>query len=301
MDERIIEIEKEFKRYLTEVNKRKPLTVETYIRNIRDFHGRLEVETLENLKSITRDMVREYIEEQTRSFAPATVNNRIATLKVYYKFLIYYGHVTENLIEGKDKIKIKPQPPQFLEMDEMLQLLDTCDKLKERGAKNAVRDTLVIDLCLNIGLRIFEVQNLKISDFDMKEWSVTFVGKNDVERTLYLAERTINDLQEWLKERSELKVKEGFEDHLFISSWGKQISKRRLQQIVEECVKLAEVSEVSSHKLRHTFATIMVGNDHCSDEELQGMLGHKHISTTMEYRHNLKKGLAKSRNMVGFN
>lgn len=294
-------IEKEFERYTIEVNKRKPLTVQTYGRNIRDFHTRLGIETLEDLQNIGRENMIEYIEEQTSKYAPTTVNNRIATLKVYYKFLMFYGYVKENLIEGKDKIKVKPKPPQFLEIDEMLKLLETTDELKRKNEKNAIRNSLVIDLCLNIGLRIFEVGNLKLSNFNMKDYSVTLVGKNDVERTLFLAERTIKDLKEWLEVRSKIEIKEGYEDYLFISSWGKQISKRRLQQIVEDYVRIAEVSKVSSHKLRHTFATIMVGNKHCSDEELQSMLGHKHIATTMEYRHALKEGLMKSKNMVGFN
>ena len=135
----------------------------------------------------------------------------------------------------------------------------------------------------------------------MKNYSVTLIGKNDIERTLFLAERTIKDLKEWLEVRDKIEIKEGHEDYLFISSLGKQISKRRLQQIVEDYVKIAGVSKVSSHKLRHTFATVMVGNKHCSDEELQSMLGHKHIRTTMGYRHALKEGLMKSKNMVGFN
>ena len=294
-------IEKEFERYTLEVNKKKPLTAQTYCRNVRDFHTRLEIKTLEELQNISRENMKEYIEYQTKNYAPTTVNNRIATLKVYYKFLIYYGYVKENLIEGKDKIKVKPAPPQFLEIDEMLKLLETADNLKKGNDKNSIRNALVIDLCLNIGLRIFEVRNLKLSNFNMKNYSVTLIGKNDIERTLFLAERTIKDLKEWLEVRDKIEIKEGHEDYLFISSLGKQISKRRLQQIVEDYVKIAGVSKVSSHKLRHTFATVMVGNKHCSDEELQSMLGHKHIRTTMGYRHALKEGLMKSKNMVGFN
>lgn len=294
-------IEKEFERYILEVNKKKPLTAQTYCRNVRDFHTRLEIKTLEELQNISRENMKEYIEYQTKNYAPTTVNNRIATLKVYYKFLIYYGYVKENLIEGKDKIKVKPNPPQFLEIDEMLKLLETADNLKKGNDKNSIRNALVIDLCLNIGLRIFEVRNLKLSNFNMKNYSVTLIGKNDIERTLFLAERTIKDLKEWLEVRGKIEIKEGHEDYLFISSLGKQISKRRLQQIVEDYVKIAGVSKVSSHKLRHTFATVMVGNKHCSDEELQSMLGHKHIRTTMGYRHALKEGLMKSKNMVGFN
>ena len=68
---------------------------------------------------------------------------------------------------------------------------------------------------------------------------------------------------------------------------------------MEEYSELAG-KKVSSHKLRHTFATQMVGSGTCSDEELQGMLRHKHLSTTESYRHTLQIGLKKNRNMPSF-
>lgn len=154
-------------------------------------------------------------------------------------------------------------------------------------------------MCLSLGLRIFEAKKIKLQDFNFKEGSVHIVGKGDIEGTLYLPPRTLRTLNEWLEIRSELKIKEGHEDYLFISNRGTNISKRRLQQIVEDYTEMAG-KKVSSHKLRHTFATQMVGSKTCSDEELQGMLRHKHKTTTELYRHTLEIGLKKSRQMPSF-
>lgn len=295
----INKVEKGFEQSLID-DKRKPLTVDGYLRNIRDFHKRLGIETLEDLQNISLDELKGYFDFQTDNYAPTTVNNRIATLKVYYKYLMLNRLVSENLVQYKQKVIVPEPEPQFLEKEDVIQLLDVAKQLKAEREEFGTRDLLVIQICLNCGLRIFEVRKLKISDFNFQKCCVTFVGKKDIKRTVYLGAQTMQTLYEWLEQRSKINIKEGHEDYLFISKFKTQISKRRLQQIVEEYVKRAEVKKVSSHKLRHTFATMMIGENNCSTEELQDMLGHKHRTTTEIYRHALQEGLKKSQNLSFF-
>ena len=278
---------------------KKPLTLESYKRDIDDFHKRLNIETVEDLQNLQRDEIADYVNELIEVYAPTTVNHRIAVLKVYYAFLVFRGYAKESLIYDRKKVSVPPQEYKFLEGDEMDRLLELADKLKVERGYLGVRDALVIQMCLSLGLRIFEVRKIKIQDFRFKDGSVEVVGKGDIKGTLFLPPRTLRTLQEWLGIRETLKIKDGHQDYLFISNRGTNISKRRLQQIVEEYSELAG-KKVSSHKLRHTFATQMVGSGTCSDEELQGMLRHKHLSTTESYRHTLQIGLKKNRNMPSF-
>jgi len=279
---------------------KKPLTLESYKRDVDRFHERLGLNTLEDLNKLSkRDVATDYINELIDNYSPTTVNHNIAVLKVYFAFLVSSGYIKESLIYERRKITVPPVKYQFLETDEMDVLLDLADRLKKDRGYLGVRDALVIQICLSAGLRIFEVQKIKLQDFNFKEGSIHVIGKGDIEGDLYLPPRTLNTLQEWLEIRSKLKIKEGHEDYLFISNRGTNISKRRLQQIVEEYSEMAG-KKVSSHKLRHTFATQMVGSGTCSDEELQGMLRHKHLSTTEGYRHTLDIGLKKSRLMPSF-
>ena len=294
----IIQIGNDFIEQLRKDGK-KSLTLQSYKRDIDDFHKRLELNTLEDLQNIQRNQMSDYINELIEEYAPTTVNHRIAVLKVYYAFLVFNGYVKESLIYDRKKVSVPPPRYKFLEKDEMDTLLEVADKLKEERGYLGVRDALVIQICLSLGLRIFEVKNIKISDFNFKEGSVHIIGKGDIEGRVYLPPRTLRTLQEWLDIRATLDIKKGHEDYLFISNRGTNISKRRLQQIVEEYSEIAG-KKVSSHKLRHTFATQMVGSGTCSDEELQGMLRHKHKTTTELYRHTLEIGLKKSRQMPSF-
>jgi len=294
----IVEVGEAFIKQLKKDGK-KDLTLKSYKRDIDDFHKRLEIKTVEDLQNLSCDNVSDYINELIEEYAPTTVNHKIAVLKVYYAFLVFNGYVKESLIYHRKKVSVPPVKYKFLDTEEMDALLDLADKLKPERGYLGVRDALVIQICLSLGLRIFEVRNIKIQDFNFKEESVHIVGKGDIEGTLYLPARTVRTLKEWLEIRSKLKTKEGHEDYLFISNRGTNISKRRLQQIVEDYTEMAG-KKVSSHKLRHTFATQMVGSGTCSDEELQGMLRHKHKSTTELYRHTLEIGLKKSRQMPSF-
>ena len=278
---------------------KKPLTLDSYKRDIDDFHKRLKIKTIEDLQSLGRKDVSDYINELIDEYAPTTVNHKIAVLKVYYSFLVFNGYAKESLIYERKKLTVPPPKYKFLDTEEMDALLDLADNLKTQRGYLGVRDALVIQICLSTGLRIFEVRKIKIQDINFKEGSIHVVGKGDIEGTLYLPARTLRTLQEWLNIRSGLKIKEGHEDFLFISNRGTNISKRRLQQIVEEYSEMAG-KKVSSHKLRHTFATQMVGSGTCTDEELQGMLRHKHKTTTELYRHTLEIGLKKSRQMPSF-
>lgn len=294
----IIEVKDEFIAQLKKDGK-KFLTLESYNRDVEDFHKRLNIETVEDLQDLTRKNVSDYVNELIDEYAPTTVNHKIAVLKVYYAFLVFNGYVKESLIYDRKKLTVPPVKYKFLETEEMNALLDLTDNLKTERGYLGVRDALAIQICISIGLRIFEVQKIKLQDFNFKEGSVHVVGKGDIEGTLFLPPRTLRTLEEWLNIRSQLKIKEGHEDYLFISNRGTNISKRRLQQIVEEYTELAG-KRVSSHKLRHTFATQMVGSGTCTDEELQGMLRHKYKETTELYRHTLEIGLKKSRQMPSF-
>lgn len=299
LNKSMVEVGDEFIAQLKKDGK-KQLTLESYKRDVDRFHERLGLNTLEDLNKLSkRDVATDYVNELIEEYSPTTVNHNIAVLKVYFAFLVSSGYTKESLIYERRKITVPPVKYNFLDTEEMDDLLDLADKLKEDRGYLGVRDALVIQICISIGLRIFEVQKIKLQDFNFKEGSVYVVGKGDIDGTLYLPPRTLRTLEEWLDIRSHLKIKEGHEDYLFISNRGINISKRRLQQIVEEYSELAG-KKVSSHKLRHTFATQMVGSGTCSDEELQGMLRHKHLSTTEHYRHTLQIGLKKNRNMPSF-
>ena len=131
------------------------------------------------------------------------------------------------------------------------------------------------------------------------------IGKGNKERTVYLNQGCLDAIDDYLKERNQL-ISPNQEPALFISkSRRKRLSTRRVEQIVTECLKRAGLDGqgFSTHKLRHTAATLLYRSGGADMLALKEILGHEHVSTTEIYTHlsdeNLKTA-AKSSPLASF-
>lgn len=110
------------------------------------------------------------------------------------------------------------------------------------------------------------------------------LGKGSKERIVYLNPACMSALREYLFERAEAETDD---PALFLSNRNKRISRRRVQQVVENALKAAGLDGrgLSTHKLRHTAATLMYQHGHVDVLTLKNILGHESISTTEIYTH----------------
>ena len=166
----------------------------------------------------------------------------------------------------------------YFGLDESLQLLESVD------GKNSERDYRILTLFLNCGIRLGELVGLNLSSVDLEEKKMRVLGKGNKERIVYLNDACMSALREYLFERLETETDE---QALFLSNQKKRISRRRVQQVVEDALKAAGLSErgLSTHKLRHTAATLMYQHGHVDLLTLKSILGHESISTTEIYTH----------------
>ena len=130
-----------------------------------------------------------------------------------------------------------------------------------------------------------ELIGINISDIDFTENKMRVLGKGNKERMIYLNKACLNALNEYIPIRSQQVGTD--ENALFISKQKKRISKRRVQQIVENALKAAGLSGkgITTHKLRHTAATLMYQYGDVDILTLKEVLGHSSISTTEIYTH----------------
>lgn len=197
-----------------------------------------------------------------------------------------------NIIENNPALKIKTpklgkRMPKYLSFDDSKKLLEaTADENDE----NKERDYAIITLFLNCGLRLSELVGINISNIDFNENRLTVIGKGDKERTIYLNNACIKAIQEYLLVRPKEGVKndsKGSNKALFLSKRKERISNRTVQYIVQrELMKAGlDTSKYSTHKLRHTAATLMYQYGNVDIRALQELLGHESISTTEIYTH----------------
>ena len=148
------------------------------------------------------------------------------------------------------------------------------------------RDYCIITLFLNCGIRLSELVGINISDIDFYENRMKVLGKGNKERMIYLNEACIDALNKYLVIRRD-NQKAKTEPALFISNQNKRISKRRVQQIVENTLTAAGLDGkgITTHKLRHTAATLMYQYGDADVLTLKELLGHASVATTEIYTH----------------
>lgn len=202
-----------------------------------------------------------------------------SSLRGFFKYLsVKTKQITENPMEELESPKIRKSLPKHLTLDESIDLLNCIDgKFKER-------DYAIITLFLNCGLRLSELVSLNYNS--IKDDNImTVVGKGNKERTVYLNEMCIEAIKEYMKVRPVDGVKDKYA--LFLSSRKSRISPKTVQYIVKTFLDKAGLGDkgLSTHKLRHTAATLMYQQGNVDVLSIKEILGHENLSTTEIYTH----------------
>lgn len=166
--------------------------------------------------------------------------------------------------------------PKYLTLEESTELL--------RAVKSSRRDYAILTIFLNCGLRLAELVSLDLTD--IKNEYAVITGKGNKQRTIHLNQACRDAIDDYIaNERPVDELKDP--QALFISRNRCRISRRAVQNIVEKYLKLAglESKELSTHKLRHTAATLMHRHGHVDIRVLQEILGHENLGTTQIYTH----------------
>lgn len=208
-------------------------------------------------------------------------SRKIASLKSFFKYL--YSIV--NLIDKNpaDKLefpKTNKRHPTYLTLEECERLLKTI--LENKNELYRRRDFAIVILFLNCGLRLSELASINISK--IKEDTLTVIGKGNKERTIYLNKSCIDAINDYLKVRPKDAIDK---DALFLSKRKSRMSNRAIQHMIDKYLEKAgfDTSIYSTHKLRHTAATLMYKHGQVDIRALQEILGHKNVSTTQIYTH----------------
>lgn len=298
----------EFLNYNSVIKNRSDLTVIEYANDLQTFFRFLKISrgvladntpfeeisvddiTIEMISSVTLNdayLFLIYCKDE-RDNNERTRARKATTLRMFYKYLtVQKKLLDENPLQELDSPKIKKTLPKYLTLDESLDLLKHIDgKFKER-------DYCIITLFLNCGLRLSELVSLNLSDIRSNNTMVV-TGKGNKERTIYLNAACIDAINAYLPFRPVDGVKD--KDALFISRQKGRISPKTVQYIVKNTLEKAGLKdrELSTHKLRHTAATLMYQYGNVDVLAIKEILGHESLSTTQIYTHIMDEQLQKA-------
>ena len=286
----------DFLTYMKVVKDRGERTVEAYYIDIRTFLRYLNIKhkkaVNEDFSEITiEDTPLEWVENfslndayvylgylsQQRNNSVTTRARKCSALKQFYSYL----HKKAALIKNDPMVdlelpRIKQSLPKYLTTDQSIQLLKNVD------SKHKQRDFCMLVLFLTCGMRLSELVGLDMNDYSKENRTLRLFGKGRKERIVYLNDVCIDALEDYINNYRP-KVDE---KAIFLSANKTRINKRRVQQIVEEQLKTARLSNlgITTHKLRHSAATMMYKNG-VDTLVLKEVLGHKSIATTEIYTH----------------
>ncbi|MGN0492629.1 MAG: tyrosine recombinase XerC [Acutalibacteraceae bacterium] len=211
----------------------------------------------------------------------ATRARKTSTLRIFFKYMSVQTHqIPTNPAELLESPKVKQSLPRHLTLENSLELLNSVDGANER------RDYCILTLFLNCGLRLSELCGLNLSDIS-SDGIMTVTGKGNKERAVYLNDSCLAAVKAYLAVRPNEGIVVTDRNALFISRNHRRISPKTVQHIVKTYLEKAGLGGMgfSTHKLRHTAATLMYQHGKVDIRVLKDILGHANLGTTQIYTH----------------
>ena len=238
------------------------------------------------IKDIPLDVIKQITSQDIMSFLSfmalnlkakaATRARKISTIRIFFSYLSQKAKIIDNNpAQNIETPKKEKRMPRYLTLDDSKKLLSVT---MDENDENKERDYAIITIFLNCGLRLSELVGINISDINFDDCKLNVIGKGNKERTIYLNKACMNAIK--VDDKNSQKA-------LFLSKRHERISNRTVQYIVDKELRKAglDTSKYSTHKLRHTAATLMYQYGNVDIRALQELLGHESIATTEIYTH----------------
>ena len=302
--ETLPEIARQYLMYLLTIKSSSRLTVKEYIFDLRLFFrfikSRKEKIKYENIdeidildidinfiEKITREDIFEFLFfiSEKRDNMNSSRARKLSAVRGFFKYLNkQVNKLEKNPAENIDYPTIKQALPKYLSLEESIMLLQTVEE--DTANKNKVRDYCVITLFLNCGMRLSELVGINLNDISSDLSTIRIIGKGRKERFVYLNPPCQKAILDYLEIRKNLAGIEDI-DALFVSRNQRRISNSTVQKMVDKSFEKAGLADknYSTHKLRHTAATLMYQHGGVDTRVLQEILGHEHLNTTQIYTH----------------
>ena len=245
---------------------------------------------INTIRKITLDDIHAFLSYLTTTYhsKAATRARKASSIRVFFNYLCAKANLIElNPAQNLETPKLDKRLPKYLSLEDSKKLLNVTQNEDNR---NMERDYAIITLFLNCGMRLSELVGININDIDFSENKMTVIGKGNKERTIYLNKACMRAVHEYLDVRPKDGIKTdklNSRKALFLSERRERIGKRTVQHIVDKELTAAglDTKKYSTHKLRHTAATLMYQYGNVDIRALQEVLGHESISTTEIYTH----------------
>lgn len=270
----------------------------SYLRDVAGYSERTVVSYEHDLKRLRTWLserntdVTEMTEEDARAFTvslyeqklkPASINRILSAERSFFHHLCVNGVMDRQPFKAVSRAKQGRRIPVVLSRDEINSLLnynygDDYTKLME---------VTMFNMFYSTGCRLSELADMKIQDIDMDNRRAIVTGKGSKQRFVFLTDRAVDMLCEYIPRRNGIVKKAGIEDDgtLLLNKKGKKLPLSTIHIIFDRYrIELGLTKKFTPHVFRHTFATHLLDNS-ADIRIVQELLGHESIGTTQIYTH----------------
>lgn len=232
-------------------------------------------------KDITSYDIRAYINYlNDNNEKDKTIARKIVSIRTFFDYLMKNSKINKNPSEKIESPKLRKSLPKTLSIEEVEKLINL-----KANTPLEHRNKAMIELMYAAGLRVSELVNLEVNDVNLTDDYVRVFGKGRKERIVPLANSTIKIVKDYINVYRPCLLKGYLTDKLFISSYGKGITRQGFFKILKKVADQVQINkEFSPHTLRHSFATHLLENG-ADLRSIGEMLGHENIKTTQIYTH----------------
>jgi integrase/recombinase XerD len=237
---------------------------------------------IDNARQVTLSILSEYLAARKRNgLSAASIKLIVVALKIFFRFLAGKGEVRQNPADALALPRIERYLPETLNELQVDQLLESIDTKVPLG----LRDRAIIELLYASGLRISELAQARLENFNAEERILRVTGKGNKTRLVPVGRKACEALASYLSLERPRLVKRPTGSEIFLSARGARLTTVRIWQIVKKLAQRSGLeANVYPHLLRHSFATHLLSNG-ADLRIIQEMLGHADISTTQVYTH----------------
>lgn len=223
------------------------------------------------VKDITTDDLRTYLSDYQceHHSSKVTIDNIRRILSSFFSWLEDEDYILKSPVRRIHKVKTTKVIKETLTDENLEVLRDTCDNL---------RNLVIVEMLASTGVRVGELVLLNRDDIDFNERSCIVLGKGNSEREVYFDARTKLHLMQYLEQR------EDDNQALFVAKKAphNRLTINGIEKLIRKLGKQADISKVHPHKFRRTLATMAIDKG-MPIEQVQKLLGHVRIDTTMHY------------------
>ncbi len=251
-------------------------TLEAYRKDLLQFAGFCSELNIDSVVQITEKKIRLFlIELNKKNLSRTSIGRKLSALRGLMNFLHRNEIISANPLKNISNPKAKRKLPETIDLDSYLKVLEKIDELN----KDQTNEKVIFELLYGCALRVSELCNLNVGDYDKGRKILKVAGKGSKTRYVPIGTESMKILDEYLNSRGNLSPSEP----LIVTKKNKRIYPRLARRVVHKYLSLvSDIEKKSPHVLRHSAATHMLdrGADLMAVKEI---LGHENLSTTQIY------------------